>query len=114
MWFTLSAEGLSTWRITTPIKEEASEVPNCSSNNSKSEISHFSSKPKMSEYKPFKNDKEWRAWDRHMPIVAVSHGCNNVLDYKKPPINPGENQVYDLQNKFMFATFPDNLLTFKR
>jgi hypothetical protein len=97
------------------MKAEDSQVA-VSSNiniNNKTEIAQISARHKLSEYKPLKTDKEWRAWTRHVLIMATSHGCNNVLELSKPLTTPSEQQVYDLQNKFMLILFLEKLLTLK-
>jgi hypothetical protein len=71
-------------------------VSSSSSNDKKAEISKLSCKPKLSDYKPLKTDKEWRAWARHVLIMAASHTCDNVLELSNPLTTPDEFQVYDL------------------
>jgi hypothetical protein len=112
-WFSLNVDTFNQWRLAACIKTEDKQVDVSINNNNKSELSHFSMKPRLSEYKPFKTDKEWRAWARHVFIMAASHGCNNVFKLIKAPITPGENQVYNLQNKFMISMFSEKLFTSK-
>jgi hypothetical protein len=114
-WFSLTKEAFHQWRLTSHIKAEDTEVAGSSNstNSKKTEISQFSARPKLSDYKPLKTDKEWRAWARHVLIMAASHSVDNVLELTNPPITPDEHKVYDLQNKFLFSMFSEKLLTSK-
>jgi hypothetical protein len=103
------------WRLTSHIKMEDTQVAaSSSSNNSKkAEISQFSARPKLSDYKSLNTDKEWRAWARHVLVMAVSHSCDNVLELRYPPTTPDGHQVYDRQNKFMLSMFSEKLFISK-
>jgi hypothetical protein len=113
-WFSLNADSFNQWRQAAHIKTKDSEVTVSINNNSKkSEICQFSARPKLSDYKPLKTDMEWRAWARYVLIITASHSCANVLELRKPPITPDEQEFYHLQNKFMVSMFSEMLLTSK-
>jgi hypothetical protein len=91
------------------MKTEDNQGANISDNNNNNiELLQFSMKARLSEYNPLKNDREWRAWARHVLVMAASHGCDSVLELSKLPITLG-----DLQDKFMFSMFAAKLLTSK-
>lgn len=112
-WFFPNVDTFNQWRLSVHIKTEDSQVDVSNNNKNRSEISQFSMKRRLSEYKPLKTVKELRAWARHVLIMAPSHRCDNVSKLIKAPIIPGEKQVYNLQNKFMISMFSEKLLTSK-
>jgi hypothetical protein len=97
IWFSLNVNTFYQWRSTSHIKMEDTQVAVSSNSNNgkKAEIARFSARPKLSDYKPLQTDKEWRAWARHVLVMAANHLCDNVLELSNPPTthHPDDHQV---------------------
>ena len=72
-----------------------------------------STKRSKTDYKPFKEDKEWDDWHRSTEATARSHGCEDVLDPNYKPKTEEEKDLFDEKQKFMYSVFDDYLLTDK-
>ena len=70
-----------------------------------------SNKRSKTDYKPFKEDKEWDSWHRSTLATARFHGCEDVLDPKYKPKTAEEKDLFDEKQKFLYSVFEEYLLT---
>jgi hypothetical protein len=68
-------------------------------------------KGSVSDYKPFKEDRLWRAWHRHILTTARAQNVENVLDLTYKPSTPDEVALLAEQQKFVFSVFEQTIFT---
>jgi hypothetical protein len=110
-WFDLDEDTFRTWRTQSTLKTPAPAtlpVP-----SSISAISEFRKgvKRSVSDYKPFKEDRFFNSWQRHLKITARSHNVDNVIDLTYAPSTPDEVALLLEQQKFFFSVFEQTVLT---
>jgi hypothetical protein len=115
-WFDLDADGFQAWRIRAPTPAITSPSPSTSSvttTASSSVIHDFRKgiKRSVSDYKPFKEDRLWHAWHRHILTTARAQNVENVLDLTYKPSTPDEVALLAEQQKFVFSVFEQTIFT---
>jgi hypothetical protein len=77
-------------------------------------------KRSVSDHKPFKEDRFFVSWQRHLKITVRSHNVDVVIDLSHAPSAPGAIGLLHKQQKFFFIVFeqtvlsPDGLLIIRK
>jgi hypothetical protein len=66
-----------------------------------------------SSFIPFKEDKQWDAWQRSTEAQARAQDLSDVLDKFYIPTTPEASELFTEKQKFMYAVFEKILLTDK-
>jgi hypothetical protein len=109
-WFDLTEDAFRSWRasaLTVPADAPAAST-------SISPVLEFLKgvKRSVSDHKPFKEDRFFTSWQRHLKITAQSHNVDDVIDLKHAPCAPGEIALpLHEQQKFFFRVFEQTVLT---
>ncbi len=65
----------------------------------------------VSQYVPFKEDKNWDKWQFDLNAKGRSHGISNVFDPNYVPNKPSECELFNAQQAFAFSVFVTHILT---
>jgi hypothetical protein len=108
-WFDLTEDAFRSWRASA--LAVPADAPAAST--SISPVLEFLKivKRRVSDYKPFKEDRFFISWQRHLKITARSHNVDNMIDLKHAPSTPGEIALLHEQQKFFFSVFEQTVLT---
>ena len=116
-WFTLTSDDFKQWCISqnvqrlipTPSAVTSMPIPTTSAL-----LPDFRSniKVNISDYILFKNDSQWRVFNRQLRATAANHDISEVLDPSYVP-PPGTEDVFEQKSKFMYNVFCNCILTSK-
>jgi hypothetical protein len=83
------------------------------STTSVSAISSFRKgvKQSISDYKPFKEDRYFNSWQRHLQSTARSHNVDNLINRDYVPNTPDEVALLTEQKKFVYSVLEQTVLT---
>ena len=56
-------------------------------------------------YPAFKEAQFWDTWNRKLQSKAHLHDLSNVLDFSYLPATAEENELFELQKRFMYSVF---------
>ena len=109
-WYLLTPIIFQTWR-TTPLSHTTPRTPVTST--SRSAITDFRKgvKRSVSDYQPFKEDRFWHSWHRHLLTTARSHNVDNVLNLNYTPSSPDDIALLNEQKRFVFSVFDQTVKT---
>jgi hypothetical protein len=114
-WFELTYDAFRVWRT------EAAALPGPGASGASgtipsttvSAITNFQKgvKRSVSDYKPFKEDRYFNSWQRHLQTTARSHNVDNVINLAYVPSNPDEIALLEEQKKFVYSVLEQTVLT---
>jgi hypothetical protein len=110
-WFELTEDAFRSWR-TQPIAPTQAPTPAIAP-ATVSAITDFRKgvKQSISDYKPFKEDRYFNSWQRHLQTTARSHNVDNVINLGYLPSTPEEIALLDEQKKFVHSVLEQTVLT---
>jgi hypothetical protein len=62
-------------------------------------------------YHPFKEDRFWHSWHRHLLTTARSHNVDNVLNLTYSPVTLEDTALLAEQQRFVFSVLEQKVLT---
>ena len=68
-------------------------------------------KRSISDYKPFKEDRCFNSWQRHLQTTACSHNVDNVINLACVPSASKEVTLLEEQKKFVCSVLEQTVLT---
>jgi hypothetical protein len=113
-WSDLSEDAFRIWRtesVITPATTATTITAPCAV----SAINDFQKgvKRSISDYKPFKVDRYFNSWQRHLQTTARSRNLNNIinLSYYHVPSTQEEISLLEEQKKFVYSVLEQTVLT---
>ena len=61
-------------------------------------------------YPAFKEARFWDTWNRELQSKAHLHDLSNVLDLNYLPTTVEENELFELQKRFMYSVFLSKIM----
>ena len=112
-WFELDADAFQAWRTRPITNSVPPTIPPLAIITPSSVIHDFQKgiKRSVSDYKPFKEDRLWHAWHRHLLTTARAQNVEKVLDLHYTPTSPEAIALLAEQHKFVFSVFEQTVLT---
>ena len=68
-------------------------------------------KRSISDYKPFKENRYFNSWQRHLQTIARSHNVDNVINLSYVPCTLQETALLDEQKKLVNSVLEQTVLT---
>ena len=64
----------------------------------------------VSDYKPFREKRQWNQWNRMLVSTGTDHGIENVFDQNYVPGNQAERDLFMRVKKFAMSVFTSTLM----
>jgi hypothetical protein len=109
-WFDLTDAEFKSWR-TRPDPTLASALPIETRRSSAINDFRKSVKRSVTDYKPFKEDRFFNSWNRHLQTMARSHNVDNVINLSYVATTPEDIALLAEQKKFVFSVLEQTVLT---
>ncbi len=63
----------------------------------------------VTDYKAFKELKQWNVWNRHLLATATAHGISNVFDSKYVPVTSADKSTFKMAQVFAFSVLTTHI-----